>query len=77
MIDPPVAAGVARVSIAAVAGIGFLLVVHLATLGYDRAVMLIPTWLLLIAWVAAAGFTVTGYLDGDLVSPALMRRPRS
>jgi len=72
VIDPPVAAGVARVSIAAVAGIGFLLVVHLATLGYDRAVMLIPTWLLLIAWVAAAGFTVTGYLDGDLVSPALI-----
>ena len=72
VIDPPVAAGVARVSIAAVAGIGFLLVLHLATLGYDRAVMLIPTWLLLIAWVTAAGFTVTGYLTGDLVSQALI-----
>ncbi|TVR10608.1 MAG: EAL domain-containing protein [Salinarimonadaceae bacterium] len=72
VIDPPVAAGVARISIAAVAGIGFLLVVHLATHGYDRAVMLIPTWLLLVAWVTAAGFTVTGNLVGDLVSPALI-----
>ncbi|HYF54425.1 MAG TPA: EAL domain-containing protein [Salinarimonas sp.] len=72
VVDPPVASGVARISIAAVAGIGFVLVMHLATHGYDRAVMLIPTWLLLIAWVAAAGFTVTGYLGTDLVSPALI-----
>jgi diguanylate cyclase (GGDEF)-like protein/PAS domain S-box-containing protein len=72
VIDPPVASGVARISIAAVAGIGFVLVMHLATHGYDRAVMLIPTWLLLIAWVAAAGFTVTGQLATDLVSPALI-----
>jgi diguanylate cyclase (GGDEF)-like protein/PAS domain S-box-containing protein len=72
VIDPPVASGVARISVAAVAGIGFVLVMHLATHGYDRAVMLIPTWLLLIAWVAAAGFTVTGQLATDLVSPALI-----
>ena len=31
----------------------------------DRAVMLIPTWLVLIAWVAAAGFTVMGQLTSD------------
>ena len=60
VIDPPVASGVARISIAAVAGIGFILVLHLATHGYDRAIMLVPTWLLLIAWVTAASFTVTG-----------------
>ena len=34
--------------------------------------MLIPTWLLLLVWVTAAGFTVTGTLTNDLVSPALM-----
>ncbi|HEX5866535.1 MAG TPA: 7TM-DISM domain-containing protein, partial [Beijerinckiaceae bacterium] len=72
VIDPPVAAGVARVSIAAVAGIGFVLVVHLATHGYDRAVMLIPTWLLLVAWVVSGGFTVGGQLTADLVQPALI-----
>jgi diguanylate cyclase (GGDEF)-like protein/PAS domain S-box-containing protein len=72
IVDPPVASGVARISIAAVAGIGFVLVLHLATHGYDRAVMLVPTWLLLIAWVVAASFTVIGRLPSDLVPPALV-----
>lgn len=72
IFDPPVASGVARVSIAAVAGIGFVLVIHLATHGYDRAIMLVPTWLLLIAWVTAASFTVVGHLTSDLVPPALV-----
>jgi diguanylate cyclase (GGDEF)-like protein/PAS domain S-box-containing protein len=72
VVDPPIASGVARISIAAVAGIGFVLVIHLATHGYDRAVMLVPTWLLLIAWVAAASFTVMGQLPTDLVPPALI-----
>jgi hypothetical protein len=72
VIDPPVASGVARISIAAVAGIGLVLVIHLATHGYDRAIMLVPTWLLLIAWVAAAGFTVVGQLTADLVPSALI-----
>ena len=43
VIDPAMASGVARISIAAVAGIGFVLVIHLATHGYDRAVMLVPS----------------------------------
>ncbi|WP_262296187.1 sensor domain-containing phosphodiesterase [Microvirga sesbaniae] len=72
IVDPPVASGVARMSIAAVAGIGFVLVIHLATHGYDRAVMLVPTWLLLVAWVTAASFTVVGQLTSDLVPPALV-----
>ncbi|PIK70468.1 sensor domain-containing phosphodiesterase, partial [Methylobacterium frigidaeris] len=73
VIDPPVAAGVARISIATVAGVGLLLVVYLAIHnGYDRAILLIPTWLLLLAWVVAAGFAITGQLHNDLVQPALI-----
>jgi diguanylate cyclase (GGDEF)-like protein/PAS domain S-box-containing protein len=72
VFDPPVAAGVARISIAAVAGIGFALVIHLATHGFDRAIMLIPTWFLLIVWVTAAGLTVTGQLSRDIAPPALI-----
>ncbi|WP_457091780.1 EAL domain-containing protein [Microvirga sp. P5_D2] len=72
IIDAPVAAGVARMSIAAVAGIGFILVIHLATHGYDRAIMLVPTWLLLIAWVVAASFTIVGHLLSDIVPSALV-----
>lgn len=72
VFDAPMAAGIARISIAAVAAVGFILVVHLATHGYERAVMLIPTWFLLAVWVTAAGFTVTGQFQRDLVAPALL-----
>lgn len=72
VFDAPVAAGVARISLATVAVVGFVLVLYLATHGYDRAIMLIPTWFLLLLWVAAAGFTVAGWLMNDLVSPALV-----
>ncbi len=70
--DAPVAAGVARISLATIAGVGFILVIYLSTHGYDRAVMLIPTWFLLLAWIVGAAFTVTGTLTNDLVSPALI-----
>jgi len=70
--DAPVASGVARISLATIAGVGFILVVYLATHGVERAVMLIPTWLLLMVWVAAAGFTVNGSINNDLASPALL-----
>ena len=72
LFDAPVAAGIARIMLATVAAVGFILVVYLSTHGYDRAVMLIPTWSLLLTWVAAAGFAVAGKLTNDLVSPALM-----
>ncbi|MDR1828772.1 MAG: sensor domain-containing phosphodiesterase [Methylobacteriaceae bacterium] len=69
---PPVAAGIARLSIGVVAVGGFVLVVHLVTHGYNRAIMLIPTWILLVAWVIAAGFTISGELTNDFVPSALI-----
>ena len=73
VFDPPVAAGVARISIAAVAGVGLLLIVYLAAHnGYDRAILLVPTWTLLLVWVTAAGFAVTGQIGSELVQPALI-----
>jgi diguanylate cyclase (GGDEF)-like protein/PAS domain S-box-containing protein len=70
--DAPVASGIARISIATITAVGFILVIYLSTHGYDRAVMLIPTWFLLLVWVSAAAFTVTGSLTNDLISPALI-----
>ena len=72
VFDPVMAAGVARISIAAVAAVGFLLVVYLSTHHYDRAVMLAPTWFLLLVWVIATAFAVSGTLTNDFVSPALL-----
>ncbi|WP_020181242.1 sensor domain-containing phosphodiesterase [Methylopila sp. M107] len=69
--DAPLAAGIARISLAVIAAVGFVLIVFLAAKGYDRAVMLGPTWLLLLVWVAACGAAVVGVLANALVAPAL------
>ena len=72
VFNAPVAAGVARISIATVAGVGLLLILSLAARGSERAVMLIPTWYLLAVWVVAAGAAVLGYLTNDLAAPGLV-----
>lgn len=45
LFDPAVASGVARLSLLFVAVLGLGVVIYLSTHGYDRAVLLIPTWL--------------------------------
>ena len=70
--NAPVAAGVARISIATVTAIGFLLILSMAARGSDRAVMLIPTWFLLVVWVVAAGAAALGALTNDIVAPGLI-----
>lgn len=70
--DPAIAAGVARLSLLLVATLGLALVIYLSTHGFDRAVLLIPTWFLLVVWVLAAGMTVTGAVTNDIVGPALL-----
>jgi diguanylate cyclase (GGDEF)-like protein/PAS domain S-box-containing protein len=72
LYEPPIASGIARVSLFAVALLGFALVVYLSFHGFDRAVLLIPTWLLLVLWVIAAVFAVTALITNDIVGPALL-----
>jgi len=72
LFDPAVASGIARLSLFLVAVAGFGLVVFLAAHGFDRAVLLIPTWFLLVVWVIAAGLTVKGIVTNDIVGPALL-----
>jgi diguanylate cyclase (GGDEF)-like protein/PAS domain S-box-containing protein len=72
LFNAPVAAGVARIAIAVAAAIGLVLIAYLATLGYDRAVMLVPTWMLMLAWVGAASIAVYGRLANEITTPALL-----
>jgi diguanylate cyclase (GGDEF)-like protein/PAS domain S-box-containing protein len=72
LFSPAVASGIARISLFLVAVLGFALVIYLASHDYDRAVMLIPTWLLLVVWVVGAAMTVLGFLTNDIVGPALL-----
>ena len=71
VIDPTVAAGIARISLGVTAAVGLVVILYLSFRGFDRAIMLIPTWLILVFWVAAAWFAVTGRIEHPVVQPAL------
>jgi diguanylate cyclase (GGDEF)-like protein/PAS domain S-box-containing protein len=71
VFNAPIASGVARIMIGAVAIFGLLLVLYLSLHRYDRAVMLIPTWVLLSAWVVASAMLVMGQVKSDIAVPAL------
>jgi diguanylate cyclase (GGDEF)-like protein/PAS domain S-box-containing protein len=72
LYSPQLASGIARISLFFIAVLGLALVLYLSTHGFDRAVMLIPTWLLLVAWVFGAALTVLGFVTNDIVGPALL-----
>jgi diguanylate cyclase (GGDEF)-like protein/PAS domain S-box-containing protein len=72
VFDPAVASGIARMSLAGIAVFGLGLVIYLSTHGFDRAVLLIPTWLLLVVWTLGAGLAVTGAVTNDIIGPALL-----
>ena len=71
IVAPSQAAGIARFSFALVAALGLLLIIYLSARSFDRAILLIPTWLLVLAWVLGAWLTVIGQLDNDIIQPAL------
>ncbi len=71
IIDPAVAAGIARLSFAATAITGIGLIILLGIRGYDRAIMLIPSWVMVLIWLTGSWMAITGMIDNDVVQPAL------
>ncbi len=71
IVVPEIAAGIARLSFAMTCLAGAGLIVFMALRGFDRAVMLIPTWILTLAWLLGAWFTATGLISNDIIQPAL------
>jgi diguanylate cyclase (GGDEF)-like protein len=69
--DPALADGIARLSLAANAVFGLALIAYFAWRGFDRAIMLVPAWALLSAWIVAGYLTVSGQVDNDIIQPAL------
>jgi len=69
--DPSVAAGIARLSFALTGTVGILLIIYLGFNRYDRAILLVPTWTLILVWLFGSWLTVTGQLDNDIIQPAL------
>jgi len=70
-IDPDFAASFARVSFGLIAVVGTLPILYLSLRGQDRALSLVPTWMLFIVWLFGAGAAITGQLAGDIIVPGL------
>ena len=71
-IDPRLAATFARFSFAGIGGVGALVTLYLAIRGQDRALHLVPTWILFLIWIFLAGVTLTGRLQGEIFVSALI-----
>ena len=66
ILDPRLAAGLARASLALTALGAAPVIVFLAVRGQERALSLIPTWILFLVWVFGASMVVLGKLSGEL-----------
>ncbi len=69
--DPSIASGIARLSFALTATAGILLIIYLGLNRYDRAILLVPSWSLILVWLFGSWLTVTGQLNNDIIQPAL------
>ncbi len=67
IIDPRLAATFARLSFAFIGLVGTGLILFLALRGQDRALSLVPTWILFLVWIFGAGVALTGKLSGEVV----------
>jgi diguanylate cyclase (GGDEF)-like protein/PAS domain S-box-containing protein len=72
IVDPQTAAGLARASTFVIAGVGTVLIAYFALRGQDRAVSLIPSWMLLLVWLFGASLIVLGKLSGEVVVSGLV-----
>ncbi len=71
IIDARLASTFARASFAVIGCFGITATCYLALRGQDRALALLPTWILLLVWIFAATVTLTGRLSGEAVVSSL------
>lgn len=69
--EPTIAATISRFALLFVGIIGLLLIIILAIRGYDRAVLLFPTWIVYLAWLFYAYLVVSGQVSNDIAQPAV------
>ena len=69
--QPDIAATISRLVLALLGLSGFFLILLLALRGYDRAVLLVPTWIIYIAWLFYAWLVVSGQVTNDVAQPAI------
>ncbi|MGA7329046.1 MAG: EAL domain-containing protein [Rhodomicrobium sp.] len=71
LIDAQLTANLARLSFVPIAVVGSALISFLALRGQERALSLVPSWMLFMVWLFATAVTIMGKVSGDIVVPAL------
>lgn len=71
LIDAKLASGLARISYLPIAAMGSLLMTVLALRGQERALSLLPSWMLFLVWLFGVAVAIVGQLSGDVIVPAL------
>lgn len=69
--QPATAATIARLVLVLLGGSGLVLILLLALRGYDRAVLLVPTWVIIIAWLFYGWLVISGRVSNDIAQPAV------
>ncbi len=72
IIDPRLAATFARLSFGFIGVTGTGLIAYLALRGQDRALSLVPTWILFLVWLFGAAVALSGKLSGEVVAFGLV-----
>lgn len=72
VIDPRLSATFARLSFVLIGSVGGVLTLYLAVRGQDRALSLIPTWMLFLLWVFATAMVLSGRLSGEVAVASLV-----
>lgn len=72
VIDPRLASTFARMSFLVIGAVGGAFALFLALRGQDRALSLIPTWILFLIWIFGAAMVLTGQIQGDAAVQGLV-----
>lgn len=75
VIDPRVASTFARSSFVLIGGVGAIMILYLVALGeklQDRALSLIPAWIVFLVWIFVAAVVLAGYLPKDVYVSGLV-----
>lgn len=72
VIDPRLAATFARLSFVLLAVVGSAVILLLALRGQDRAMSLVPAWVMFCVWLFGAGVVLTGRVSGDIAVSSLV-----
>lgn len=72
VLDPRLAATVARLSLGLIGVFGLVLILLLSFRRLDRALALMPTWILFLVWLFGAAAALTGRMSGEFASYGLV-----